>query len=101
MTSMPESIITRFEVISTMLYQIQQLPEWEQYCKESNLGLTPKDYNYAVNKRNFSLLENTVISLLSKEQNFVETEQTEAIEKAIEAAVMFFIANGKFPDFVD
>lgn len=98
---MPESIITRFEVISTMLYQIQQLPEWEQYCKESNLGLTPEHYNYAVNERNLSLLENTVISLLSKEPNFVETEQTEAIEIAVEKAVMFFLANKRFPEITD
>jgi len=101
MTSMPESIITRFEVISTMLYQIQQLPEWEQYCKESNLGLSPENYNYAINKRNFSLLESTVISLLSKELNFVETEQTEAIEIAVEKTVMFFLANKRFPEITD
>jgi|GEM_PF-6253316 hypothetical protein len=90
---MNPSLVTRFDVISAMLSQIQQLPEWAEYCENANVGLTPDDKDYAINEMTFASIENAVGYFLAKSELI-------SIEKAVEEAVIFFVANGKFADSV-
>ncbi|MEG4286383.1 hypothetical protein QUB68_24950 [Microcoleus sp. A006_D1] len=89
---MNPSLIAKFEVISTMIHQIKESPEWAEYSTICNAGLTEEDDKYGTSERDLASIENAVVYLLSG------ISVDEAVTRTIEQTIMFFLANGRFPD---
>lgn len=52
-----------------MLLQIQQLPEWTEYCEKASADLTPDDENYAINEMTFTSIEEAVGFFLAQPES--------------------------------
>lgn len=94
---MNSSLVAKFQAISAMLSEIAGSPEWSEYCKKANIGLTETDDNYAMNEIVFDQLEDAVnfflVSKSDTQEGFKNIEMTisqqEFDEESNNAAIPF------------